>query len=53
MIVVADTGPINYLILRGHIGLIPAFYGSVLLPLSAVHRELIHPGAPVLVRDWA
>ena len=52
MIVVADTGPINYLILSGHIGLIHELYGSVLLP-PAVHRELIHAKTPALVRDWA
>jgi predicted nucleic acid-binding protein len=52
MMVVADTGPVNYLILSGHIGLIPPLYGSLILP-PAVHRELLHPKAPPDVRDWA
>ncbi|MCZ7637686.1 MAG: DUF3368 domain-containing protein [Verrucomicrobia bacterium] len=52
MIVVADTGPVNYLILSGHIGVISPLYGSLLLP-PAVHRELLHPGAPAQVRRWA
>jgi predicted nucleic acid-binding protein len=50
--IVADTGPVNYLILSGHIGLIPPLYGSLILP-PAVHRELLHPKAPPDVRNWA
>ena len=52
MIIVADTGPVNYLILSGHIGLIPPLYGLLILP-PAVHRELLHPKAPSTVRSWA
>jgi len=52
MIVVADTGPVNYLIQSGQIDLLPQLYGSLLLP-PAVHRELVHPGAPADVRRWA
>jgi predicted nucleic acid-binding protein len=52
MILVADTGPINYLILSGYIGLIERLYGSLILP-AAVHRELLHPNAPLIVRHWA
>lgn len=52
MIIVADTGPVNYLILIGHIGLISPLYGSLILP-PAVHRELLHPRAPLDVRRWA
>lgn len=52
MIVVADTGPIHYLILSGHVGLIHDLYGAVLLP-PAVHRELLHPNTPPAVRNWA
>ena len=51
MIIVADTGPVNYLILCGQVDLIQKLYGSLILP-SAVHRELIHPNAPHLVRQW-
>lgn len=52
MIVVADTGPIHYLILSGHIGLVHDLYGAVFLP-PAVHRELLHPRTPPSVREWA
>ena len=52
MIIVADTGPVNYLILTGHVDLLPQLYGSLILP-TAVHRELLHPKAPPTVRQWA
>ncbi len=31
-LVIADTGPINYLILIGHIGILPALCEKVILP---------------------
>lgn len=34
MIVIADTGPINYLILIGEIELLPALYDRVAVPTS-------------------
>jgi len=49
-LVVADTGPVNYLILIGHIDLLPALFERVILP-AAVHDELISRKAPLLVRD--
>ena len=52
MIVVADTGPVNYLILSGQIDLVRARYGTLLMP-PAVHRELLHPRSPATVRLWA
>lgn len=52
MIIVADTGPVNYLILSGHIHLLPQLYGSLILP-SSVHRELLHSKAPQVVQHWA
>jgi predicted nucleic acid-binding protein len=52
MIVVADTTPLNYLILIGEIELLPALYRTVLVP-QAVHRELQHPRTPPQVRSWA
>jgi predicted nucleic acid-binding protein len=52
MIVVADTGPINYLILSGYIALLPELYGALLIP-SAVHRELLDSRAPLKVREWS
>jgi predicted nucleic acid-binding protein len=51
MIVIADTGPINYLIAIGHINVLPKLYSTVLIP-SAVRDELRDPGAPDLVRRW-
>jgi predicted nucleic acid-binding protein len=52
MIVVADTGPVNYLILSGHENLIHELYGALLIP-TAVHRELLDPRAPLKVKGWA
>jgi predicted nucleic acid-binding protein len=36
MIVVADTKPINYLILIGHIEILSAIYGEVLVPQAVI-----------------
>lgn len=52
MIIVADTGPVNYLILSGYIDLVRQLYGSLILPAS-VRGELLHPKAPSAVRQWA
>jgi len=52
MIVVADTGPVNYLILCGQVHLLPPLFGSLVIPPS-VQRELAHPNAPYAVRVWA
>ncbi|HEY3836249.1 MAG TPA: DUF3368 domain-containing protein [Bryobacteraceae bacterium] len=51
MIVIADTGPINYLILIGEIQLLPVLYGHVVIPAS-VAAELGRQSAPKLVSDW-
>jgi predicted nucleic acid-binding protein len=50
-LVIADTGPVNYLILIGHIDILPAMFERVLLP-SAVRDELSNPDTPSLVRSW-
>ncbi len=50
MIVVADTSPVNYLILIQEIDILPKMYGSVVIP-GAVRDELLRPSAPQLVRD--
>ncbi len=50
-LVIADTGPINYLILIGQIDLLAALFERVLLP-SAVQTELAAHNAPSPVRDW-
>jgi predicted nucleic acid-binding protein len=52
MIVVADTTPLNYLILISEIELLSALYERVLIPLE-VHRELMQPKTPPQVRAWA
>ena len=43
MIVVADSGPLHYLILLDHADLLRRFYGRVAVP-DAVAAELISPG---------
>jgi predicted nucleic acid-binding protein len=49
MIVVADTTPINYLILIGKIQVLPALYGRVVVP-PAVVKELANSRTPEQVR---
>ena len=50
-LVIADTGPINYLLLIGHIEVLPALFEKVILP-SAVKDELSDPNTPLLARNW-
>lgn len=50
-LVIADTGPLNYLILIRHIDLLPVLFEKVVLP-AAVQVELASGQAPLLVRDW-
>jgi len=52
MVVVADTSPINYLVLIAQIDLLPRLYMRIMIP-PAVMRELNHPQAPEPVRHWA
>jgi len=52
MIVVADTSPLNYLVLIGCIDILPQLHQKVLIP-SAVRRELLSVSAPPEVRAWA
>jgi predicted nucleic acid-binding protein len=51
MIVVADTTPLNYLILIGEIDVLPKLYGRVVIP-PAVQEELTRLRAPASVRAW-
>ena len=51
MIVVADTSPLNYLVLIDEVDLLPALFGQVLLP-QAVFQELQHPKTSPKVREW-
>jgi predicted nucleic acid-binding protein len=50
-LVVADTGPLNYLVLTGDIGLLPKLFERVLAP-QAVRDELADGDAPAAVRAW-
>jgi predicted nucleic acid-binding protein len=52
MVVVADTSPINYLVLIEQIDLLTRLYTRILIP-PAVLAELKHPLAPKPVSDWA
>jgi len=49
MIVVSDTGPLCYLGLIGHLDLLPALYGSVIIP-PTVATELSSSRSPSSVR---
>ena len=51
MIVVADTSPINYLILIGEINILPSLYDRVFIPAS-VAEELKQSGASGTVQSW-
>lgn len=51
MIVVADSGPLHYLILLDQTELLSRFYGQVIVP-EAVLRELTSGRAPQPVREW-
>ncbi len=51
MIVVADTTPINYLILIEEIDVLPKLYGRVVIP-RAVGEELMRSRAPLKVQEW-
>jgi len=52
MVVVADTSPLNYLVLIGEIDVLPQLYGRVLVP-NAVVDELRHSAAPERVAEFA
>jgi predicted nucleic acid-binding protein len=50
--IVADTSPLNYLVLIHQINLLPNLYGQVLIPESVL-EELSAIETPQLVRNWA
>jgi hypothetical protein len=50
-LVIADTSPINYLLLIGYIDILPMLFEKVILP-AMVRDELSHPKAPPAVRNW-
>jgi predicted nucleic acid-binding protein len=51
MIVIADTTPLNYLILIDLTHILPELFGQVVIP-QAVLNELQSPQAPDEVREW-
>jgi predicted nucleic acid-binding protein len=51
MIVVADAGPVQYLVRIGVIDVLAPLYQRVLMP-QTVARELQHNNAPAAVRTW-
>jgi len=51
MVVVADTGPLNYLVLIGVVECLRELFGRVTLP-AAVRAELQHPRTPDPVYRW-
>ncbi len=50
--IVADTTPLNYLVLIEAVKVLPRLYGSVFIPPSVL-AELSDPYAPAQVRAWA
>jgi len=51
MIVVADSGPLHYLLLVDEIDLLRRFYGQVVIP-DAVANELSAASSPAAVSTW-
>jgi predicted nucleic acid-binding protein len=49
--VVADTGPINYLVIIGHIHVLSTMFGRVSIP-EVVRAELGHSRSPDVVQRW-
>lgn len=50
-IVVADTGPLHYLVLTGDVAVLPVLFEKILIP-QTVYDELVDPGAPAQLRHW-
>jgi predicted nucleic acid-binding protein len=51
MLIVADTSPLNYLVLIGRVELLRELYGRVTIP-EAVLTELQGEKAPDAVKQW-
>ncbi len=49
--IVADTTPLNYLVLIQAADILPNLYRTVLIP-PAVKAELAHANTPAIVREW-
>jgi predicted nucleic acid-binding protein len=52
VIVISDTSPLHYLVMIGHIEVLPKLYGQVICPPEVV-AECLHPHTPAPVRVWA
>ena len=51
-VVVADSSPLNYLIIIGFVDVLQQLFGTVVVPQQVI-SELIDPAAPSDVRRWA
>lgn len=51
MIIIADTSPINYLVLIDEIQVLPKLFGQIVVP-QAVWTELHAEGSPPEVKAW-
>jgi predicted nucleic acid-binding protein len=51
MIVISDASPLNYLILIECVDVLPALYGSVVVP-EGVLAELQRDSTPQVVKEW-
>jgi len=50
-VIIANTTPINYLVLIDHIAVLPQLYAHVIIP-QAVFGELQEEGTPAKVKVW-
>lgn len=51
MVVIADSGPLRYLVVIEQVHLLPLLYGRIVIPPS-VMRELMQTATPQPVRIW-
>ena len=51
MVIIADTSPLNYLLLIDEVDILPKLYSHIVIP-EAVFAELQRPKAPVSVLEW-
>lgn len=51
MIVVADTSPLNYLLLINQIDLLPRLFQQIIIP-DVVRDEMLDPDAPPVLQQW-
>lgn len=52
-LVVADAGPVRYLVVLGAIDVLSQIFGSIVIPEYVVSNELRDLGAPPEVQHWA